>query len=170
MELAGNHAGFMQIGNLILNLYKKSVYRLQPFYANLQALCVTGLWQELVVLGLALCALLVGTLPTAAFGLLKIGHPGGGAAVAAALADPWAWDKLWAGIGPVLVVAALVLGLRAWGQREASATTPSWPTGLARGLGRVLGWSDGVLRQWSVAGLSLLMLILLLAGTLRVWV
>ena len=129
-----------------------------------------GLAQELVVLGLALCALLLGTLPPAAFGLIEIGHPGGGGAVAAALADPWGWDKLWSGIGPVLAVAALVLGLWAWGQREASATTPSWPTGLARGLGRALGWSDGVLRQWPVAGLSLLMLILLLAGTLRVWV
>ncbi len=129
-----------------------------------------GLAQELVVLGLALCALLLGTLPPAAFGLIEIGHPGGGTAVAAALADPWAWNKLWAGIGPVLAVAALVLGLRAWGQREAAATTQSWPTGLARGLGRALDRSDGVLRQWPVAGLSLLMLILLLAGTLRVWV
>ena len=70
----------------------------------------------------------------------------------------------------MLVVAALVLGLRAWGQREASATTPSWPAGLARELGRALDRSDGVLRQWPAAGLSLLMLILLLAGTLRVWV
>jgi hypothetical protein len=66
----------------------------------------------------------------------------------------------------VLAVAALVLGLRAWGQREAFATTPSRPAGLAWGLGRVLDWSDGLLRQWPLAGLLLVTLILCLAGTL----
>jgi formate hydrogenlyase subunit 3/multisubunit Na+/H+ antiporter MnhD subunit len=127
-----------------------------------------SLAQELVVLGLALCAVLLGTLPPAAFELIEIGHPGGAWAVAAALADPWGWDKLWSGIGPVLAIAALVLGLRAWGQRRGIRARTPWPAALARAFGRALDWSDGVLRHWPVAGLSLLMLILLLAGSLRV--
>ena len=130
--------------------------------------------QELVVLGLALCSVLIGLLPPAAFALIGIGHPGGDAAVAVALSSPWDWNKFWAGLGPVLVIAVLVLG---WRDRElrrpsdpamtlaAGDTGPSsWPTALGLALDR----ADAGLRQWPVAGASLLLLILVLAGTVLI--
>ena len=103
----------------------------------------------------------------------------------AALGVPWllypatgigAWSDalqpgiLWAALWPILIGAGLALGLWRWGRY-----LPQVPEGdivvvgqpARRAIVRCadgLEWVEGVLRQWPVAGLSLLMLILILGG------
>jgi formate hydrogenlyase subunit 3/multisubunit Na+/H+ antiporter MnhD subunit len=79
-----------------------------------------GLAQEGLVLGLALCALLLGLLPAAPFDLLGIGRPGidGGGAVAAAMSGAFDGRKLWGDLAPVLAVGAATLSLAAWIRRQ----------------------------------------------------
>jgi NADH:ubiquinone oxidoreductase subunit 5 (subunit L)/multisubunit Na+/H+ antiporter MnhA subunit len=76
--------------------------------------------QQLVVLALALCALLLGLLPLSAVDLLEIGRPAAAdsGAASALLADAWSLDKLWSGLWPVLIVAALVIAVRYRQQRK----------------------------------------------------
>ena len=107
-----------------------------------------------------------------AFALIGIGRPGEATAVAALLTDTGDWGKVWAGVWPVLIVAALVWGLRdreGRGRRvpkEAPAAalpgTLPWPS-LP---GRVLDRTDVVLRQWPVGGLLLLALAIVLWGAM----
>jgi multicomponent Na+:H+ antiporter subunit D len=123
-----------------------------------------GLAAQLAVLGLALCALLLGLLPLGAFDLLQVGRPGVLAdtgALAAALADPWAADKLLKGLVPVLVVAVLVLVLKA--RSGAPGGLPAPLRSLGRWPGQALAWTDQTLRGWPMAGTLLPLLILLLA-------
>jgi len=79
-----------------------------------------GLAQEGLVLGLALCALLLGLLPAAPFDLVGIGRPDidGGGAVAAAMSGSFDWRKLWGDLVPVLAVGAATLSLAAWIRRQ----------------------------------------------------
>ena len=109
----------------------------------------------------------------------------------AALAVPWAlapvaglgpWPAAvatglgawWAGLWPVLVGGVLALGLQRWGDH-----LPRVPEGdiivafdgIGRrlaALGNAVERMDGILRQWPVAGLSLLVLTLILAGVMFV--
>lgn len=104
---------------------------------------------------LALCALLLGLLPPAAFGLLDIGRDAmsSAAAVSDVMRTALTPGSFWASTGPVLAVALAVVlfqlaGDSAW-QRRVGA--------LARGLVGFEGW----LREWRIAG-GLLLLILLL--------
>ncbi len=75
-----------------------------------------------------------------------------GGLVAGALASAWSWDSLSGSLGPVLGVVALVLALKRWGQILPAAAN------------QVFGRTDAALRQWAIAGLSLLALTLVLAG------
>jgi formate hydrogenlyase subunit 3/multisubunit Na+/H+ antiporter MnhD subunit len=86
----------------------------------------------------------------------------------AALAYSTTWPTLWAGVWPVLVGAALAVALGRWGRH-----LPKVPEGdLIGAFGGIGGWSrtigaaleraDGLLRQWPIAGLSLLLVTLAL--------
>ncbi len=133
-----------------------------------------GRTQELVVLALALCALLLGLLPPAVFDIIGIVRAGidASTAVSTALAGAFDWGKLWGDVWPILIVGLLVLGMLPWPDRELGASgdfpamAPSVTGRGAAALGAVLEHADGVLRRWPVAGLSLLVLILALVGTL----
>ena len=129
-----------------------------------------GRLQELAVLTLALCALLLGLLPPAVFDLIGIGRSGidAGAAVTIAMHGAFAWDKLWGDLWPILIVGLLVLGAVPWPYRRSGtsdalpATVPSVTGRTAAALGGLFERADGALRQWPVAGLSLLVLTLML--------
>uniref|UniRef100_UPI0025D4E970 complex I subunit 5 family protein n=1 Tax=uncultured Thiocystis sp. TaxID=1202134 RepID=UPI0025D4E970 len=129
-----------------------------------------GRAQELVVLALALAALLLGLLPPALFDLVGVGRAGldASAAVSTAMAGAFGWRKLWGDIWPILVVGLLVLGMLPWPDRQAdasarlAATTSSVTGHWAAALGTILERADRGLRQWPVAGLSLLVLALAL--------
>jgi formate hydrogenlyase subunit 3/multisubunit Na+/H+ antiporter MnhD subunit len=107
--------------------------------------------QEWLVLALALASLLLGLLPPEVFGLIGIGRTGvdTAALVAGALASAWTWDSLVGTLAPVLGVAALVLLLKRRGLPTA---------------GLIVTRTDAALRQWAMAGLSLLVLTLGLAA------
>jgi formate hydrogenlyase subunit 3/multisubunit Na+/H+ antiporter MnhD subunit len=82
---------------------------------------------------------------------------------------------LWSSVWPFLLGALLALGLRRWGD-----SLPRVPEGdvvglivrssthFARVVGLVLERLDAVLRQWSVAGVLLLTLAVLLAGLMQI--
>ncbi len=107
--------------------------------------------QEWLVLALALASLLLGLLPPEVFGLIGVGRPGvdTAALIAGALASAWTWDSLTGSIAPVLGIAALVLLLKRQGLPTA---------------GLIVTRTDAALRQWAIAGLSLLTLTLGLAA------
>jgi formate hydrogenlyase subunit 3/multisubunit Na+/H+ antiporter MnhD subunit len=112
--------------------------------------------QEGLVLILALASLLLGLLPPELFGLIGVGRTGvdtGGldtaALVAGALASAWTWDSLVGTLAPLLGVVALVLLLKRRGLSAAAL---------------VVSRTDAALRQWAIAGLSLLALTLGLAA------
>ncbi|WP_295612903.1 proton-conducting transporter membrane subunit [uncultured Lamprocystis sp.] len=126
--------------------------------------------QQLVVLALALCALLLGLLgllPLSAVDLLELGRPAAAdsGAASALLADAWSLDKLWSGLWPVLIVAALVIAVRYRHQRK-----PPEPEGIrpTAAPGRALDQLDRLLRQWPVAGLLLLVLATALVQTILI--
>jgi formate hydrogenlyase subunit 3/multisubunit Na+/H+ antiporter MnhD subunit len=90
----------------------------------------------------------------------------------AVLAAAFDWGALWSALWPVLTGAILALGLRRWG-----AYLPAIPEGdlvtvfagagrAAMTLGAALEQADTRLRQWPVAGVSLLLLTLLLWGAM----
>lgn len=110
--------------------------------------------QEWLVLALALASLLLGLLPPETFVLIGVGRTGvdTGGLVAGALASAWTWDSLLGSLGPVLGVIALVLALKRWGQNLPALAS------------QVFDRTDAALRQWAIAGLSLLALTLILAG------
>ena len=79
---------------------------------------------------------------------------------------------LWSALWPILIGAGLALGLWRWGRY-----LPQVPEGDIVVVGQpvmrtIVRWGgalervEGVLRQWPVAGLSLLMLILILGGVM----
>ena len=89
--------------------------------------------------------------------------------------DAFVPGTLWAGLWPVLIGALLAPGFWRWGkdlprvppgdlvvlgERAARATVP-----CAEAVERV----DGYLRQWPAAGLSLLMLVIILGAAMLVW-
>ena len=129
-----------------------------------------GRLQELAVMTLALCALLLGLLPPAVFDLIGIGRSGieAGAAVTIAMHGAFGSGKLWGDLWPVLIVGLLVLGAVPWPYRRfgisdaLTSTVPSVTGRTASALGALFERADGALRQWPVAGLSLLALTLLL--------
>ena len=119
---------------------------------------------------LALCALLLGLLPPDVFDLIGIGRSGiqAGAAVTIAMHGAFAWDKLWGDLWPILIVGLLVLGAVPWPYRRSGTSdalpvaVPSVTGRIASALGALFERADSALRQWPVAGLSLLALTLLL--------
>ena len=127
--------------------------------------------QELAVLTLALGALLLGLLPPTIFDLIGVGRFGSGidagAAVSVAIDGALGWGKLWGDLWPVLIVGLLVLAAVPWPYRSSDtsplpAAAPSVTGRTAAALGGLLERADGALRQWPVAGLSLLALTLLM--------
>ena len=117
--------------------------------------------QELVVLALALGSLLLGLLPAGAFDLITIGRILPPEPIAAAWAGALSWRGLAGGLEPVLLVAALVLVLGPWGARRSPGPL-GWPARGAAVLGRAIDGLDASLRRWTVAGSSLLILLLVL--------
>jgi hypothetical protein len=83
--------------------------------------------------------------------------------------------KLWAALWPVLIGGVLALGLWRWGHHlprvpegdvvvvgeAALRTTVPWGEPMERG--------DGYLRQWPVASLSLLTLVIILGAAMLAW-
>jgi formate hydrogenlyase subunit 3/multisubunit Na+/H+ antiporter MnhD subunit len=118
--------------------------------------------QELVVLGLALAAFLLGLLSPGAFDLIGIGRTLGPEPIASA----WTRDSDWASIGaellPVLAVVALVLLLGPWGEGRRSGPR-AWVRPGISAIGAGTAGLDAGLRRWPVAGLSLLVSTLALA-------
>ena len=94
-----------------------------------------------------------------------------GGAASDALSPAALWSSAW----PVLLGALLALGLRRWGD-----SLPRVPEGdvvglivlgsthFARVIGLMLERLDAVLREWPVAGVLLLTLVVLLAGLMQI--
>jgi formate hydrogenlyase subunit 3/multisubunit Na+/H+ antiporter MnhD subunit len=84
------------------------------------------------------------------------------------LADALAPADLWKGLWPVLLGVVLAIGLRRFGDRlprvpEGDLVVLSAPLGrVSVAFGAALERAEGVLRQWPVAGLSLLAVTVLL--------
>jgi formate hydrogenlyase subunit 3/multisubunit Na+/H+ antiporter MnhD subunit len=123
--------------------------------------------QELVVLTLALASLLLGLLPAQTFDLIAVGRASGPEPIAAAWAGAIGWRGLAAGLWPVLVVAALVLAFAPWGAGTRVGPL-GWPARGAAALGGVIDGLDAGLRRWPVAGLSVLMLAVVVAAGLLI--
>jgi hypothetical protein len=120
-----------------------------------------------VVLTLALASLLLGLLPAWAFDLIAVGRVSGPDPIAAAWAGAFSWAGQAAGLWPVLVVAALVLVFGPWGSGGRTGAL-GWPARGAAALGGAVDRLDAGLRRWTVAGLSLLLLAVAIAGGLLV--
>ncbi len=88
------------------------------------------------------------------------------------LAEAFAPAALWAALWPVLVGAALAAVLHHWAERvprvpEGDVVMLAAPLGRAGfAVGAAFERAEGVLRQWSVAGISLLALLLVLGVAL----
>ena len=94
-----------------------------------------------------------------------------GSTASATLSPAALWSSAW----PVLLGALLALGLRRWGD-----SLPRVPEGdvvglivlgsthFARVIGLMLERLDAVLREWPVAGVLLLTLVVLLAGLMQI--
>jgi NADH:ubiquinone oxidoreductase subunit 5 (subunit L)/multisubunit Na+/H+ antiporter MnhA subunit len=121
--------------------------------------------QELVVLALALASLLLGLLPAVAFDLIAIGRAPGPEPIAAAWAGAFGWTRLASGLWPVLAVAALVLLLGPWGEGRRPGPR-AWVAPTLSTVGGGIARLDAGLRFWPLAGLSLLVLTVALAGSL----
>jgi multicomponent Na+:H+ antiporter subunit D len=114
--------------------------------------------QEAAALALALCSLLLGL---AAIGPVRLDDLS------------FASKELWAALWPMLAGGVLVFALTRWGRSR----LPRIPQGdiavaidaavrAAPGWGKSLERVDGRLRQWPVAGLSLLVLVIMFAAAL----
>ncbi len=114
--------------------------------------------QELIVLGLALSALLLGLLPSAAFDLIAVGRIPVPEPIASAWAGSLGWTSIAAGLLPALVAAGLVVIFGTWKQGRGRAAL------AAAAVGGSIERLDAGLRRWPVAGLCLLILTLALAG------
>ncbi len=85
------------------------------------------------------------------------------------LSDALAPAALWKVLWPVLLGGVLAVGLRRWGHRlpripEGDVVVASGVVArAAAACGAVLERADGLLRQWAIASLSLLMVAILLA-------
>ena len=123
--------------------------------------------QELVVLLLALGSLLLGLLPAQVFELILVGRVSSPEPLARSWAGGLGWSGLIAGLWPVLVVAALVLVLGPWGARGRTGAL-GWPARGAAALGQAIDGLDARLRRWPVAGLSLLVLAVVIGAGLLV--
>jgi formate hydrogenlyase subunit 3/multisubunit Na+/H+ antiporter MnhD subunit len=91
------------------------------------------------------------------------------------LLDALAPGTLWAALWPVLIGGALAVGLWRWGHR-----LPRVPEGdvvvvgeaairVTAPWGEAIERADGYLRQWPVASLSLLTLVIILGAAMLVW-
>ena len=91
------------------------------------------------------------------------------------LSDALAPAALWKVLWPVLLGGVLAVGLRRWGHRlpripEGDVVVASGVVArAAAACGAVVERSDGLLRQWPVASLSLLMVAILLALAMLGW-
>ena len=88
-----------------------------------------------------------------------------GGTVADAVAPPALWSAIW----PLLPGGLLAAGLWRWGsglprlpEGDIAGVAVAAATRLAGGVGLTLERLDGVLRQWPVAGVSLLALAVVL--------
>ncbi|HET6197303.1 MAG TPA: complex I subunit 5 family protein [Acetobacteraceae bacterium] len=87
-----------------------------------------------------------------------------------AVADAVAPAALWSAIWPMLLGGALAIAQRRWGRLpripdgDIAGVAVAGATRLARAAGLAMEWLDRVLRQWTVAGVSLLALAVVLAA------
>lgn len=121
--------------------------------------------QQLVVLVLALAALLLGLLPAAVFDLIAIGRTLASEPIGSAWVGAFSWARLASGLWPVALVVALVVLFGPWrdGPRTGALGLPSRAASVA---GRLIERLDLALRQWTLAGVSLLLLTVVLAAGL----
>jgi formate hydrogenlyase subunit 3/multisubunit Na+/H+ antiporter MnhD subunit len=114
-------------------------------------------WHGLLVpLLLALCALLLGLLPSAVFSLMDVARPGMDSAVAVGdmVRGALTPGAFWSTAGPVLAVALMVVLFLGAGQSSAGRQL-----GL---IGRVISGFEAQLREWRTAGAVLLVILLTL--------
>ncbi len=90
-----------------------------------------------------------------------------GGTVSEALAPATLWSAAW----PVLLGGVLAIGLWRWGgslpevpEGDVVVLVAEDAKGLARATGSMLEWMDGALRQWPLAGVSLLAVAVVLAA------
>ena len=88
-----------------------------------------------------------------------------------ALSDAFAPASLWSAVWPVLLGGVLAVGLWRWGgslpevpEGDVVVLVAEDAKGLARATGSMLERLDGMLRQWPVAGVSLLAVAVVLAA------
>lgn len=124
-----------------------------------------GWSRQLVVLALALGALLLGLLPAGLFDLIAVGRAAPPDPIANAWAGAFGWSSLAAGLLPVLVVALLMVAFAPWPGAPRPGP-PGWPARGAAAVGRAVAGLDALLRCWTVAGVSLLALVLALGWML----
>jgi len=145
-------------GSTLLMLH--FLYRLRSTAApNPEAAAPAGLAWPWLAMAVATVAI-----PWVLFSTVGIGTP------AEALAPAALWTALW----PVLLGVVLAAGLRRFGHRlprvpEGDVVVLSAPLARASiAWGAALERAEGVLRQWPVAGISLLALVMILGGVLLV--
>jgi formate hydrogenlyase subunit 3/multisubunit Na+/H+ antiporter MnhD subunit len=116
---------------------------------------------EVAALALALCSLLLGLIPWQAYLPLPAGTPSNPVTLAALASALW----------PILGGAVLAILLGRWGDQPARIlfgkvvmVGPARRAGLAFGM--LIERIDGALRQWPVAGVSLLALAILFGATM----
>ena len=86
------------------------------------------------------------------------------------VADAVAPAALWSAIWPMLLGGALAIAQRRWGRLpripdgDIAGVAVAGATRLGRAAGLATEWLDRVLRQWTVAGVSLLALAVVLAA------
>ena len=87
------------------------------------------------------------------------------------LSDALAPAALWSAVWPVLLGGVMAVGLWRWGgslpevpEGDVVVLVAEDAKGLARATGSMLERLDGMLRQWPVAGVSLLAVAVVLAA------
>jgi formate hydrogenlyase subunit 3/multisubunit Na+/H+ antiporter MnhD subunit len=156
----------IQAGGIFTSAYVVLVLAnaLAPAGKPVAAPIAVSRWREAVPLALALCSLLLGLAPWQTYLPIPQG----------AAPNPLAVNEFAKVLWPVLAGAALALLLGRWGNgvvridlvKTLLATLrPLRHAALA--LGRLIGRADAALREWPAAGLSLLVLVILLAAAMH---
>jgi formate hydrogenlyase subunit 3/multisubunit Na+/H+ antiporter MnhD subunit len=155
----------IQAGGILTSGYVVPVlaHALAPAHLPVTLRVCVPRYQEAAALVLALCSLLLGLVHWDAYLAVPHGTP----------SDPFALEALLKALWPILAGGVLAILLGRWGYRPARipfgkvlAATVGPARRAALALGSIVERIDGMLRQWPAAGLSLLVLAILLGAAM----
>jgi hypothetical protein len=144
--------GVLTSGYLVLVL----VHALRPADRPVRLRAPVSGFGGAAALGLALCSLGLGLLPWESY----LAVPAGASSSGTVLAE--LWKVLW----PLLAGAVLAMLLGRWGDAPRRGAIVAPLRRVVVSGGQAVERTDGLLRQWPVAGLSLLALALLFGGAM----